>query len=115
MSIANVGAKPTPRKAADSLQERARRKAQAKTSAKIEADVGKGQKNKSRDEREEFLLSHPWAQNVQLKSVDCKMCGRVIRLENRGDFYPFNWIKHTKTHIDSGLVSLFSCLIVVAS
>lgn len=44
--------------------------------------------------RRQLIESDPWARNTTSKSVECKGCGRTIKLDKRSDYYPGLWHKH---------------------
>ncbi|KAF9457798.1 hypothetical protein BDZ94DRAFT_1272231 [Collybia nuda] len=44
--------------------------------------------------RKRLIEEDTWATNATPKSVDCKGCGKTIKLDKRSDYYPGLWIKH---------------------
>ncbi|KAF9457615.1 hypothetical protein BDZ94DRAFT_1272695 [Collybia nuda] len=44
--------------------------------------------------RRQLIERDAWANNATPKSVECKGCGRTIKLDKRSDYYPGLWHKH---------------------
>lgn len=44
--------------------------------------------------RRQLIESDSWARNATAKSVECRGCGRTIKLDKRSDYYPGLWHKH---------------------
>jgi hypothetical protein len=54
----------------------------------------KNKRNKKEGERKEYLENDEYTANVRPRSVKCRGCGKVIRLDKRSRYYPGLWDKH---------------------
>ncbi|KAF8886282.1 hypothetical protein BD779DRAFT_624754 [Infundibulicybe gibba] len=61
------------------------------------ADMSKRERRKNvtdKETRRGYLEANRWTMDVTAKSVKCGACGTTIRLDQRSEFFPFNWTKH---------------------
>lgn len=54
----------------------------------------KSKRNKKEGERKAYLENDEYTANVRPRSVKCRGCGKVIRLDKRSRYYPGLWDKH---------------------